>query len=154
MPKAIQLDTVALDIHANGIKQILRSFARCLSPCTQYDYNTLVTNLNALKSNDTAAIGGGIMVFHGWIDDWKAPTKSIIRLKQPLDIAHTPDRQAIDVVLLILSPRKDGPIHLRRLSNITRFIRQADIVEKVRGADNADAIKAIFANIERERRAA
>ena len=154
MPDKIQLQTIALDCHANGEKQILRTFARCLSPSVQYDYNTLVDQLNHLQSNDTAAIGDGIMIFHGWMDGWTKSTTSFIRLKQPLDAIDTPDRQPIEMVLLLLSPKSDGAIHLKRLSNLTRFIKDKDNADMVLGATSEDAVKAIFAHVEHKKRAA
>jgi mannitol/fructose-specific phosphotransferase system IIA component (Ntr-type) len=154
MPDKIQLNTVALDVHANGTKQIFRTFARYLSPSIQYDYNTLIERLNTLESNDTAAVGDGIMVFHGWVDDWASPTTSFIRLKDSMEVSDAPDRQPIDLVLLLLSPKSDGPIHLARVSNLTRFIKQNDNANMIRGASTEDAVRAIFENIDQQKRAA
>ena len=149
MPNTVQLTTRAIDVHANGHKQILTSFARALSPAVFYDYPTLSDKLIHLSGNETAAIGGGVMIFHGWIDDWKDQTTSFIRLHKPLEIQNTPDRVPVDLVLLLLSPKSDGPVHLSHLSHLTRMMRDDQFCSMLRGATSVDAVDALFDRMNR-----
>lgn len=154
MTNTVQLTTRAIDVHANGHKQILTSFARALSPAVFYDYPTLSEKLSNLRGNETAAIGGGVMIFHGWIDDWKERTTSFIRLHKPLDAQNTPDRVPVDLVLLLLSPKSDGPRHLSHLSHVTRMMKDEQFCHTLRGATSMDAIDALFDRMNRLKRAA
>lgn len=154
MPDQIHLRTAAVDIHANGYQQIFKSFARQLSPALFYDYHKLLDEIDHLQANETAAIGGGVMIFHGWLEDWPEHSTSFIRLKRPFEAMNTPDRAPIDLVLLMLSPKSDGPLHLSRLSTLTRYMRDQEFCDTLRGATNKDAIEVLFAKMERLRQKA
>lgn len=154
MSNTVKLTTVMTDVHANGHKQIFRHFARALSPALFYDYHQILDHIEGFKSNETAAIGGGVMIFHGWIEDWPHETLSFIKFKNSFQALNTPDRQPIDMALLLLSPKQAGPLHLSRLSTITRFMRDLDNSAMLRGASTTGAIEAIFNMINDKRKAA
>lgn len=154
MVDRLNLKTVYLDVHANSHKQIFNHFARALSPAVFYDYHKLTDDLSHLSGNETAAIGGGVMVFHGWLDDWEDSTLSFARLRKPYEALNTPDNEPIDLVLLLLSPRVDGPMHLSRLSKLTRMMRDQSFCDMLRGANSTDAIEALFDRMERIKKAA
>jgi mannitol/fructose-specific phosphotransferase system IIA component (Ntr-type) len=144
MPDNIHLKTAALDVYANSHQQLFSAFARHLSPKYFYDYPTLVDEINHLSANETAAIGGGVMIFHGWLDNWPEHSTSFIRLKKPFESKNTPDRTPVDLALLMLSPKSDGPLHLSRLSTLTRYMRDPDFCDMLRGCNNTDAVESLF----------
>ncbi|PCH99741.1 MAG: hypothetical protein COB76_05025 [Alphaproteobacteria bacterium] len=154
MPNTLNIKTANIDIHANGYKQIFTAFSRALSPAVFYDYRTLTENLSGLQANETAAIGGGVMIFHGWLDDWAEHTTSFIQLRKPFEALNTPDRAPVDLILLLLSPRSDGPAHLSRLSSLTRAMRNVEFCDMLRGATSKEAVEALFDRADRRRKAA
>ena len=147
MSDRLTLKSIALDVFANSPKQIMRLFAGHLNNQLSYDYHQLIEDLNGLKANDTATIGNGIALYHGWNTNISEPAIALIRLNQPLYTLNTPDREPVDMVWLLLSPKDDGPSHLARLSRLTRFIKDDHYASMIRGADHEDAVHAIFSDI-------
>lgn len=145
MPHRLDLDIAKLDVSANSVKQIMRHFASTLSDCL--DYSQICNDLEQLESNDTAAIGKGTMIFHGWNDMINDPIMVFTRLNQPMQTITTPDQQPVNKVWLLLSPKSDGPIHLSRLSKMTRFAKNDHFSLMMDGADTEDSAIAIFQSI-------
>jgi len=52
----------------------------------------------------------------------------------------------VDLVFLIISPDTDGPLHLQRLSRISRMMRAPENYSRLRGAESEDAMRAILEN--------
>lgn len=150
MAQIPDLKTVMINAHANSHRQIFNAFARSLSPVMVYDYYDLLDKIEHLQDNETAAIGGGVMIFHGWVDNWPESTLSFMQLRKPFEALNTPDRQPIDLVLLLLSPKSDGPLHLGRLSGLTRAMRDTALCDTLRGATSTDAVHAIFDRLNRQ----
>lgn len=145
MPQKLNLDIVRFNVSANSIKQMMRHFASVLSD--QIEYSVICEELDHLEGNDTAAIGQGNLVFHGWNNKITKPMIAFIRLNQPMQTVTTPDQQPINKAWLILSPKSDGPIHLSRLSRVTRFAKDEHFSLMLDGADSEDSAIAIFDNI-------
>lgn len=145
MPRNLDLDIVRFDVSANSIKQIMRHFASALSD--QIEYSVICNDLDHLEGNDTAAIGQGNLIFHGWNESLTKPKIVFVRLSQPMQTVTTPDQHPINKAWLILSPKSDGPIHLSRLSRVTRFAKDEHFSLMLDGADSEDSAIAIFDNI-------
>lgn len=154
MSDPLNLTTATINAHANGHKQIFRQFARALSPALFYDYQKIYDHLEPLKSDGTAAIGNGVMIFHRWVDDWPESSISLLKLKTPFQALNTPDRRPVDLVLLLISPKSDGPVHLGRLSKITRFMRDPHHCDMLRGATSKSAAIAVFDEINHQNKEA
>ena len=143
-----------MDVHANSQKQIFRLFAHQLASKFGLDFEQVKSDLCNLNGNDTACVGDGVMILHGWWDHYKESTVSFMRLKQPYLPTNTPDNAPVDIVTLLLSPRADGPLHLKRLAEHTRQIKDRDTLPRLRGADNAEAVESILLQYDSLRAAA
>ncbi len=56
--------------------------------------------------------------------------------------------QPVDLVFLLLSPPDAGAEHLKALAAVSRLVRHAGIVEKLRGARSRDAMAAVLMGAE------
>jgi PTS system nitrogen regulatory IIA component len=50
----------------------------------------------------------------------------------------------VDLVFVLLAPEGAGADHLKALARIARILREPVMADKLRGAENADAIYAIL----------
>lgn len=59
------------------------------------------------------------------------------------------DDQPVDLVFVLLAPEPSGADHLKALARVSRLLRNQAICEKLRGADNADALYALLTEAEK-----
>jgi PTS system nitrogen regulatory IIA component len=65
------------------------------------------------------------------------------RLEHPVDFESI-DEQPVDLVFLLLAPEGAGADHLKALARVSRLLRDRSICEKLRGADQAEALYALL----------
>ncbi len=66
-----------------------------------------------------------------------------VRLAEPVGYKAI-DSKPVDLVFLLLSPADAGAEHLKALAAISRVIRNAPTLEKMRGARSRDALAAVL----------
>jgi PTS system nitrogen regulatory IIA component len=71
----------------------------------------------------------------------------VARLSTPVDYKAI-DGGKVDLVFLLLSPPDAGAEHLKALAAVSRIVRNAAIVEKLRGARSRDALAAVLLGAE------
>lgn len=146
MSDDMTLTYALMDVSANSQRQVYRLFARHLARRLCLSEAKIHTRISTLKGNESAAIGGGVLMIHGWDDMATEPVFAFARLKSPIIIPAAVDREPADLVVLLLSPKTDGPVHLSRLSRLSRMMRDDHIRDMLRGATSTSAVEAIFAN--------
>jgi PTS system nitrogen regulatory IIA component len=65
------------------------------------------------------------------------------RVETPIDFDAI-DEQPVDLIFLLLAPEAAGADHLKALARISRLLRDRGICEKLRGADQPDALYALL----------
>ena len=65
------------------------------------------------------------------------------RLNRVIDFDST-DGAPVDLVCLLLSPAEDGPHHLRRLSRLSRLLRNTQFCRRLRDVPEADGVRALM----------
>ncbi len=65
------------------------------------------------------------------------------RLEKPIDFESIDDRP-VDLIFLLLAPEGAGADHLKALARISRMLRSPNFCEKLRGANNRDALYALL----------
>jgi PTS system nitrogen regulatory IIA component len=71
----------------------------------------------------------------------------VARLASPIDYKAI-DGAPVDLIFLLLSPPDAGAEHLKALAAVSRLVRHAGIVEKLRGARSRDAMAAVLMGAE------
>jgi len=64
-------------------------------------------------------------------------------LETPIDFDAV-DEQPVDLIFLLLAPEAAGADHLKALARVSRLLRDRAVCEKLRGADQADAMYALL----------
>jgi PTS system nitrogen regulatory IIA component len=65
------------------------------------------------------------------------------RLEEPIDFDAVDD-QPVDLIFLLLAPEAAGADHLKALAKISRVLRNGALCEKLRRADDANALYRIL----------
>lgn len=100
----------------------------------------IVTERERLGST---GFGGGVAIPHGKIDGMARIYCLFARLSEPVNYKAI-DEEPVDLVFLLLSPADAGADHLKALAAISRVIRHAPTLEKMRGARSRDALAAVL----------
>lgn len=111
------------------------------------DAAALDKQLHMREELGSTGFGDGIAIPHGRIESLDKPFGIFIRLETPVDYDSVDDLP-VDCIFALFSPEADGAAHLRALARISRRLRDADFVAKLRGARSTDALYALVANFE------
>lgn len=131
---------------------ILSKAASLAADCYGMDREELHRRLLERENLGTTGFGGSVAIPHAKVLGLKECVGVVIRLENSVDY-HAHDGQPVDLVFALFSPETGGAIHLKALAEISRLLRNDDMLAKLRGADNSDAIYALLSG-QREQRAA
>lgn len=141
--KEVQADIILPTVIASNNKQLFQTLADIVSSRTELSAENLLDQLLKKENDASSGIGEGIAIPHLRVDHLKKPFTVFCRLKNKMNF-DTVDHVSVDMVFLLLSPKEDGPLHLRRLSRISRFFKDTAICEKLRNAKDTDAIRSVL----------
>jgi PTS system nitrogen regulatory IIA component len=91
-------------------------------------------------------VGDGVAIPHALVPGLSRPVAAFARLDPPQDFEAL-DGRAADLVFMLLAPPERGGDHLKALARVSRFLRRADIREKLRAARGVDELYALFAGV-------
>lgn len=102
-----------------------------------------VDGLQERESLGPTGVGNGIALPHARLEDIDRITGIFIRLEKPLDYESV-DRQPVDLVFGLFAPKDSGVEHLKALALVSRTMRDAAIVAKLRANADPDKLYAIL----------
>jgi hypothetical protein len=85
----------------------------------------------------------GIAIPHGKLTGLPKIVGLFARLESKIDFDAIDD-QPVDLVFLLLAPEGAGADHLKALARVSRLLRNAQVCEKLRGAEDRAALYAIL----------
>jgi nitrogen PTS system EIIA component len=91
----------------------------------------------------STGFGNGIAIPHGKVEGLNHIVALCARLTQPIDFQAIDDLP-VDLIFCLLSPPDAGADHLKALAQVSRWLRDAAFVAKLRGAGSNDAAYALF----------
>ncbi len=91
----------------------------------------------------STGVGHGIAIPHGKLAQLTRLHGLFARLDTAVDFESVDD-QPVDLVFLLLAPEGAGADHLKALARISRLLRNASVVEKLRASDDPAALFAIL----------
>jgi PTS system nitrogen regulatory IIA component len=87
----------------------------------------------------------GVAIPHAPVTGLTRPVAAFARLEPAQDFGAIDGRPA-DLVFMLLAPPEKGADHLKALARVSRFLRRADLREKLRAARGVDDLYALFAS--------
>ena len=130
-------------LKVNGKKQALQELARRAAELTGVHERQIFDVLLERERLGTTGVGNGIAIPHGKLADVKQMFGLFARLDHSVDFEAI-DEQPVDLIFLLLAPEGAGADHLKALARVSRLLRDRSICEKLRGADQAEAIYALL----------
>jgi len=125
-------------------RHALMSMTELLSKLAKIDARAAFDATLMRERLSGTGMGDGVAIPHAPVAGVVRPIGAFARLDPPQDFDALDNRPA-DLVFLLLSPPDRGADHLKALARVSRFLRSADIREKLRAARGGDEIYALFA---------
>ena len=126
-------------------RQALQSMADALAKATGIDARTAFDAVLIRERLSGTGMGEGVAIPHASAPGVVRPIGAFARLEPAQDFDALDGRPA-DLVFLLLSPPDKGADHLKAFARISRFMRRADMREKLRAARGVDELAALFAS--------
>jgi nitrogen PTS system EIIA component len=102
-----------------------------------------IDGLQERESLGPTGVGHGIALPHARLEDLSKIVGVFIRLEKPLDYDSV-DRQPVDLVFGLFAPKDSGVDHLKALALVSRTMRDAAVVAKLRANSDAAKLHAIL----------
>lgn len=138
---------VVAHLKAANKKQALQELAHTASEVTDLEERAIFDALLERERLGTTGVGLGIAIPHAKMPELERLWGLFARLDNPVDFDSI-DEQPVDLIFVLLAPESAGADHLKALARISRLLRNQAIVEKLRGAESAEAIFALLAEPE------
>jgi nitrogen PTS system EIIA component len=111
------------------------------------DAHEVVERLTERERLGSTGFGNGVAIPHGKLDGMTAIVGMFAQLSHGIEFQAIDDLP-VDLVFCLLSPPDAGAEHLKALAMVSRWLRDAAFVAKLRGAGSADAVLALFAGLQ------
>jgi PTS system nitrogen regulatory IIA component len=141
------LNGVVDDLKAGSKKQALQELAAIAAPLTDLHERVIFDVLLERERLGSTGVGAGVAIPHGKLPDLKKLSSVFARLREPIEFEAI-DERPVDLIFLLLAPESAGADHLKALARISRLLRDDGVCERLRGADNAEALYAVLTDPE------
>lgn len=123
--------------------QILKFVSEQAAKHLEVDKKIILEALTYVEEKHPSGIGDGIAIPHLKLDEAKTSYSLFIKLEEPVEF-NAIDGSPVDMVFLLISPRKDGPLHLARLARISRLFRDKDVRSHLRKNNSDNTIRSFL----------
>ena len=103
----------------------------------------ILATISEREKLGSTGFGQGVAIPHGKVEGLSQIYCLFVRCAEPVGYRAI-DRKPVDLVFLLLSPSDAGAEHLKALAAISRVVRNAATLEKMRGARSRDALAAVL----------
>ena len=143
MVELLAQDGVVANLKASSKKQALQELSQQAASLTGLHERVIFDVLLQREKLGTTGIGRGIAIPHGKMQELERLHALFARLPKPIDFDAI-DEQPVDLIFLLLAPESAGADHLKALARISRLLRDDAVCEKLRGADDPEALFALL----------
>lgn len=139
----LELDSVRIRVAGASKKLVFGQLAAMAAASVGGPAAPILACLNAREKLGNTGYGLGTAIPHCRHASLSRVKGVFVRLAGPVDYGAV-DGVPVDLVFMLLSPPDAGVAHLKALAAVSRLLRDADIVRKLRGARSGDAIFALL----------
>ena len=141
--KDTQFDLIVPGVKVISHKQALYALAQNAADFLSISEKTLHNRISDKESISNSAIGDGIAIPHFKMRRIQSPFTMLMTTDKAIN-HETPDGTPIDLYCLLISPLNDGPIHLRRLSRLSRLMKNETLHKRIRETQDRDVIQSLL----------
>ena len=143
----LDFDAIRVDLVINNKRQLLNQLAQIAAGRLSLDPAVITEAIAEREKLGSTGFGGGVAIPHGKLAGLDRIYALVVRLAAPVDYKAI-DGGRVDLIFLLLSPPDAGAEHLKALAAVSRLVRHAPTVEKLRGARTRDALAAVLIGAE------
>jgi PTS system nitrogen regulatory IIA component len=143
----LDFEAIRIDLTVNNKRQLLNQLAQVAGARLSLDPGLIAESIGERERLGSTGFGGGVAIPHGKLAGLDRVYALVARLSTPVEYKAI-DGGKIDLVFLLLSPPEAGAEHLKALAAVSRLVRHAATVEKLRGARSRDALAAVLMGVE------
>ncbi len=139
----LHFDTIVADLRVVSAKQVLMACAKEAQKHLGISASMLFDLMMAKETQSSSGIGENIAIPHIQVRGPKKPFTMLATLARPINF-NAIDNEPVDLIGFVLSPENDGPCHLRRLSRISRLLKNQALHRKLHDAHDQQTINALL----------
>lgn len=142
-------DAIIPRLVATSRRQALQMLADALAKASGVDARAAFDAVLLRERLSGTGMGEGVAIPHAHVAGLERSIGAFARLDPPQDFNAVDGRPA-DLVFMLLTPVNRGADHLKALARVSRFLRRADLREKLRNARGPVELKILFAGSVRD----
>ena len=139
------VDSILLSVKAKNKRQLLQEIAEFAAEKTKISDRTIFDTILERENLGSTGFGGGTALPHGRLAEIDKVRVFLAKLSTPVDFESI-DNKPIDILFLLLSPESNGADHLTVLAQISRILKDSNLVNKLRKASSKEEIYALLNN--------
>ncbi len=138
-------DSILLSVKVKNKRQLLQDLAQLAASVTKINDRTIFDTILERENLGSTGFGGGTALPHGRLAELDKVYVFCAKLSAPIDFDAI-DGKPVDIVFLLLSPESSGADHLTALAQISRILKNNNLVDKLRKAESKEEIQALLNN--------
>ena len=139
----LDFDSIKPALSAGNKRSLFTQLAAIAAERLNLDRLAILNSISEREALGSTGFGQGVAIPHGKVEGLAHIYCLFARLAEPMRYKAI-DGAPVDLVFLLLSPLDAGAEHLKALAAVSRLVRHAPVVEKLRGARSRDAIAAVL----------
>ncbi len=139
----LQKSNTILSLNINHKKQLFNNLARLCKNEIKLSQKEIIDCLNNRELIENSGIGNGVAIPNIQNSYIKNIQGMFLKLLNPIDYQSI-DKEPVDLVFFLLSPKNIGSNHLKILALISRKLSNKEIKRNIRGTSNIESIYSIL----------
>lgn len=139
----LPLQGIADNLRAGSKKHALQELSAVAASLTGLHERVIFGVLLERERLGSTGVGAGVAIPHGKLAGLSELSAIFARLREPIEFESV-DERPVDLIFVLLAPESAGADHLKALARISRLLRDDGVCQRLRGADNADALYAVL----------
>ena len=139
----LQKSNTILSQNINHKKQLFNNLARLCKNEIKLSQKEIIDCLNNRELIENSGIGNGVAIPNIQNSYIKNIQGMFLKLLNPIDYQSI-DKEPVDLVFFLLSPKNIGSNHLKILALISRKLSNKEIKRNIRGTSNIESIYSIL----------
>jgi PTS system nitrogen regulatory IIA component len=139
----LDFEAIKPALPAGNKRSLLQQLANIAADRLGVDARVIAATISEREKLGSTGFGQGVAIPHGKVEGLSQIYCLFVRLSEPVRYKAI-DGAPVDLVFLLLSPPDAGAEHLKALAAISRVVRHAPTLEKMRGARSRDALAAVL----------
>jgi PTS system nitrogen regulatory IIA component len=139
----LDFEAIKPALPAGNKRSLLQQLANIAADRLGVDARVIAATISEREKLGSTGFGQGVAIPHGKVEGLSQIYCLFVRLSEPVRYKAI-DGAPVDLVFLLLSQPDAGAEHLKALAAISRVVRHAPTLEKMRGARSRDALAAVL----------